>query len=69
MKTTRKPSYIAYAVNGQGKNTSWTKIGTAWLQKSGEGFNIDLSAIPVNGRIILMPPKSEATEDAVEGQQ
>ncbi len=69
MTTTRKPSYIAYAVNGEGKETSWTRIGTAWLQKSGEGFNIDLSAIPVNGRIILMPPKAETSEGATGDQQ
>lgn len=63
MTTKQKPSLIAYAVNGDGKQAFWTRIGSAWPHKSGEGFSIELSAFPVNGRIVLMPPKAE-TEDA-----
>lgn len=63
MTTKQKPSLIAYAVNGDGKQAFWTRIGRAWPHKSGEGFSIELSAFPVNGRIVLMPPKAE-TEDA-----
>jgi hypothetical protein len=63
MTTQRKPAYIAYAVNGEGKQAFWTRIGTAWPQTKGEGFNIDLTAFPVNGRIILMPPKAEQGAD------
>ncbi|MGE0853592.1 MAG: hypothetical protein AB7O44_28930 [Hyphomicrobiaceae bacterium] len=63
---TRKPAFTAYAVSGEGKNAFWTRIGSAWQQNHGEGFNIDLHALPVNGRIILLPPKAEG--DQVEGE-
>jgi hypothetical protein len=59
MTTARKPAFIAWTVTGEGKQAYWTRIGSAWPQSRGEGFNIDLQALPVNGRIILMPPKAE----------
>jgi len=65
MTTQQKPTYIAYAVNGQGKQAYWTRIGAVWPHNHGEGFNIDLQALPVNGRIILMPPKAEETDAEV----
>ena len=37
MTTTRKPAYIAYAVNGDGKDAFWTRIGTAWAHNHAEG--------------------------------
>ena len=64
MTTKSKPSLIAYAVSGEGEKAFWTRIGTAWPHKSGEGFSIDLSAYPVNGRIVLMPPKAKAEEES-----
>ena len=59
MTTTQKPAYIAYAINGEGKNEFWTRIGSAWPHKSGQGFNIELGALPVNGRIVLKLPKEK----------
>ena len=59
MTTKQKPSLIAYAVSGDGDKAFWTRIGTAWPHKSGEGFSIDLIAFPVAGRIVLMPPKAK----------
>lgn len=61
MTTKNKPSFIAYTVEGQGKQASWTRIGAAWPHQHGEGLNIDLGALPINGRIVLMPPKEEGT--------
>jgi len=60
MTTKQKPSLIAYAVSGDGDKAFWTRIGTAWPHKSGEGFSIELTAVPVNGRIVLMPPKAKS---------
>ena len=64
MTTTKKPDFIAYAVNGEGKNAFWTRIGTAWMHNHSQGFNIELAAFPVNGRIVLMPPKAGRVEDS-----
>ena len=52
---------FAYAVeeyetsNGK-KAKSWTRIGAAFPHKDGPGFNIQLRCLPVNGRIVLLPP-------------
>lgn len=59
MTKANKPAFTAYAVTGEGKQAFWTRIGSVWMHNHGEGFNIDLHALPVNGRIVLMPPKSE----------
>lgn len=62
MTTKRKPAYIAYTVDGDERDAYWTRIGAAWPQRNGEGLNIQLTALPISGRIVLMPPKPE--EDA-----
>lgn len=65
MTTIKKPTFIAYAVAGEGKQAFWTRIGSAWPHASGEGFNIELNALPANGRIVLMLPKAEQNTDEV----
>lgn len=66
MTTTKKPAFIAYAVTGEGKQAFWTRIGSAWPHQHGEGFNIELNALPVNGRIVLMHPKAEDSTESAE---
>ena len=58
--TMSSPSPLnAYAVKerGKGKKSYWTRIGRAWPHKSGTGFNLELEALPIDGKIVLMPPK------------
>jgi hypothetical protein len=44
-----------YESNGKtGKR--WTKIGAAFPHKEGTGFSIELSAIPLDGRLVVLPP-------------
>jgi hypothetical protein len=44
-----------YESNGKtGKR--WTKIGAAFAHKEGLGFNIELKAFPVDGRLVVLPP-------------
>jgi hypothetical protein len=46
-----------YESNGKaGKR--WTKIGAAFPHKEGPGFSIELSAIPLDGRLVVLPPDS-----------
>jgi hypothetical protein len=52
---------FAYSVEeydaGKGKKArSWTRIGAAFPHKEGPGFNIELKSIPLDGRIVLLPP-------------
>jgi hypothetical protein len=47
-----------YESNGKtGKR--WTKIGAAFPHKEGIGFNIELKAFPVDGRLVALPPDTE----------
>jgi hypothetical protein len=48
------------AGNGK-KGRSWTRIGAAFPHKEGPGFNIELRSIPLDGRIVLLPPDENST--------
>lgn len=58
-----KPSLHAYTVRERGKNQKaiWTRIGVAWAHEKGNGYSLELEAVPVNfdGRLVLMPPRNE----------
>lgn len=54
-----KPDYAVYVVEGEGDKAHWTKIGAAWSHTDGEGFNLSLSALPLNGRLTVRKPKPE----------
>ena len=58
----KKPTFIAYTVKGRGKGQKsiWTRIGAAWPHSKGIGFNIELEAVPVDGRLVLIEPKDSA---------
>ena len=55
------PKYYVYAVKdrGKGKSAIWTRIGAAWPQSKADGLNVELEALPLDGKIVLMPPKAE----------
>lgn len=55
----RKPDYAVYVVEGEGDKAHWTKIGAGWSHSDGDGFNITLSAVPLNGRLTIRKPKTE----------
>jgi hypothetical protein len=48
------PSHTVYHIrdreNGKG---FWTRIGSAWAHKDGNGFNIQIEIVPLDGRITL----------------
>ncbi len=50
----KTPSHIAYQVRDrEGKKGFWTRIGSAWAHADGQGFNIQLECLPLDGRITL----------------
>ena len=63
--TSKRPTHTAYSVReyqkGSETKSDWTRIGIAWAHRDGEGFDIILDALPVNGRVALRKskPKSE----------
>jgi hypothetical protein len=62
-----KPTLYAYAVKDRGRNRAsiWTKIGAAWPHEKGNGFTIELHALPLDGRIVLTEPKPDEAQDQV----
>jgi hypothetical protein len=48
------PTHIAYHVrNREGGKGFWTRIGSAWQHKDGNGFNIQIEIVPLDGRLTL----------------
>ncbi len=52
-ETPRRPTHIAFMVEGEGKGAKWTEIGAQWAHEDGKGFNLTLKVVPLNGRIVI----------------
>ncbi|QDU45224.1 hypothetical protein Mal52_37150 [Symmachiella dynata] len=51
---TKPPSHSAYQVRDrEGRKSFWTRIGSAWAHADGQGFNIQLDCVPLDGKIVL----------------
>jgi hypothetical protein len=54
-----KPTHTAYSVRDFARkgsdeiDSSWLKIGSAFMHADGYGFDVLLDAVPVNGRVVL----------------
>ncbi len=61
-----KPDLIAYSVvQGKDKNKPyWHRLGSAFNRAKGEGYTIQLNSVPIDGRIVLLPPKEAETADS-----
>ena len=63
MADNKKPSHHAYTIrdyerDGK-KDAFWTKVGVAFAHQDGDGFDVILDALPVNGRISIRKPKAK----------
>jgi hypothetical protein len=45
------------------KAKSWTKVGAAFPHKEGAGFSIELRALPVDGRLVVLPAEPPGAQD------
>lgn len=54
-QTTNKPYMLGYTVRpiGKGEKSSWSKIAVAWAHKDGLGYNVQMDAVPVDGKLVL----------------
>lgn len=59
MSDKSRPAFDAYVVDGDGKEAFWSKIGAAWPHEDNKGFNLQLTALPLTGRIALRVPKEK----------
>jgi len=59
-KTTSRPSHRVYAVTKNGEKNFWQPIGAAWAHGDGEGFNLKLDFLPLNGaELVIRKPKAD----------
>lgn len=59
----RKPDFIAYNVQESRDGTGiWNRIGAAWQHKDGRGLEVNLSSVPVDGRVTLREQREERME-------
>ena len=69
----KRPSHIAYQVREGEENKSYfNRIGSVWPHKDGQGFNIQLDSVPVDGRITVRSVQEriqEARESSREDSQ
>ena len=62
-------AYRAYTViKREGQDDFWLPIGAAFMHQDGDGYNIVLQALPIDGKIVLRLPKDDQGEGA-EAQQ
>lgn len=62
--TKNRPSHAVYVVEGEGESAFWTRIGGAWAHEDGEGFNLQLSCLPLTGRLVIRKPKAASEREA-----
>lgn len=59
-----KPAYRAYTViKRDGKEDFWLNLGVAFPHEDGDGFNLLLQALPLDGKIVLRTYKEEEQEE------
>ena len=59
-QATKKPHFIAYVVSdnpNENDRAFWTRIGTMFSHKDGEGFDLLLKASPLTTRVVIRKPK------------
>lgn len=65
----RQPAFVVRAPDPTNKGR-WITLGYAWHRKNGEdGYTIKLNSVPVgqwDGALILLPPLSDADDEAQE---
>jgi hypothetical protein len=61
IETSKRPTHYLYAVTKRGDSDkgNWTRIGAAWPNSDGKGFNFKLDLIPLTGDIVMREPKDD----------
>lgn len=53
-RNSKTPSHIAYQVReAKDGKRYWTRIGSAWAHTDGQGYNLQLEAVPLDGAVTL----------------
>lgn len=55
----QKPDFEVFVSEKSGNDTFYTRIGAAWNVSKG-GISIKLKALPLDGSLVLFPPKDDS---------
>jgi hypothetical protein len=56
----QQPTYRAYTVvKREGQDDFWLAIGAAFMHQDGDGYNVVLQALPIDGKVVLRLPKED----------
>ena len=59
--SSKAPTHIAYQVRDrENAKGFWTRIGAGWAHADGKGVNLQLDAVPLDGRITLRTASEKA---------
>ena len=59
----QQPAYRAYTVvKREGQDDFWLAIGAAFMHQDGDGYNLVLQALPIDGKVVLRLPKEDKGE-------
>ncbi|MBZ9960629.1 hypothetical protein [Mesorhizobium sp. BR1-1-14] len=53
----KAPTHGVFAVEGDGDDAHWTRIGAAWAHQDGQGINLSVAAMPLSGRLVVRVSK------------
>ncbi len=52
--TSKSPTHSVYHVRERkGHKGFWTRIGAAWVHADGQGFNVQVDCVPLDGRLTI----------------
>ncbi|RXH12325.1 hypothetical protein EAS56_17610 [Bradyrhizobium guangzhouense] len=67
---TQQPTYQAYSVSKrESQDDFWLCIGAAFPHADGRGLNVVLQALPLDGKIVLRPPRDDKEEQPQQPQR
>lgn len=65
----QQPSFRAYTViKREGQDDFRLAIGAAFMHQNGDGYNVVLQALPIDGKIVLRQPKDDRTDQPAQEQ-
>ena len=56
----KAPAMIAWHIRKAGEKAYWDRVGAAFAHKDGQGFDVVLDAMPIDGRVTLRVPAERA---------
>lgn len=59
-----KPYLLGYTVRSaeDGGKAYWSKVAIAWAHKDGQGYNVQMDAMPVDGKLVLRTVSDDQDE-------